>query len=393
MPKQFALAAVILLFSIHSTLAWISYEHTEIGDKSYEAALVLLDKQIKNSRKKLSRLPHISPNIEAIGVVADMTVIGRFSFGQLSAIYGDYASGVDAVNSADFKTRIEGLKRITRGTSSLFIPAEHGRMKNLAANNPTHFSLRAAQEYVKWHKHALELVEQDNSQLWKALHYEAMAQHSLTDLFAFGHMIQDRELTERIFNWATRRTRNQVISTRDWTSFANMIGKATGAHTNFYHNAYNWAGAMMKNSFGDEWRGFGDGKYRIAGVDCKEKTHLLRRKCSDPVTSRQRQVVVRASAVSVGQVLQTALGIAVTPGYEYLATCYVPIHYWNTYEPLEPRNQISSIYKLHSAMNNRGTPMAENGFDFSLGFLEFKSRELRGTVDYADYIGEICNLN
>src|SRR5260370_30062704 len=56
------------------------------------------------------------------------------------------------------------------------------------------------------------------------------------------------------------------------------IGAAfMGGFVNFYHNAYNWKGAMMENLAGDSWRGFGDKRYRIVDQSCVEKSKIGKR--------------------------------------------------------------------------------------------------------------------
>ena len=87
------------------------------------------------------------------------------------------------------------------------------------------------------------------------------------------------------------------------------IGTAfTGGLVNFYHNAYNWKGGMMENIAGDSWRGFGDKRYRIVDQSCVEKSKIGKRNCSDSMTQRQREAIVRAAATSILKVLWVASG-------------------------------------------------------------------------------------
>ena len=80
---------------------------------------------------------------------------------------------------------------------------EQRYMIELAANNVTHFSGVAVRTYAKWHARALNLAR-DKNRLWEALHYEALALHSFTDLFAFGHMNQNRKLSNELIQKSKR---------------------------------------------------------------------------------------------------------------------------------------------------------------------------------------------
>jgi hypothetical protein len=145
------------------------------------------------------------------------------------------------------------------------------------------------------------------------------------------------------------------------------IGTAfMGGLVNFYHNAYNWKGGMMENLAGDSWRGFGDKRYRIVDQSCEEKSKIGKRSCSDAMTQKQREVIVRAAATSILQVLWVASGKSLTAGEEYVAMCRLPVRYWDTYAPIEPENQMAEILELATFMRNTGRPI-EDGFDFKRG--------------------------
>ena len=71
-------------------------------------------------------------------------------------------------------------------------------MLRIANINDWHFSQAAVAWYVGMHRIALKyalLARTDNRYWVKALHYEASALHSLTDLFAFGHVVVSRDRT------------------------------------------------------------------------------------------------------------------------------------------------------------------------------------------------------
>src|SRR5207244_2300265 len=65
-------------------------------------------------------------------------------------------------------------------------------MMRIAAINDWHFSSAALAWYIGMHRMALKYVALavHDPVYWNhALHYEANALHSLTDLFAFGHVV------------------------------------------------------------------------------------------------------------------------------------------------------------------------------------------------------------
>ena len=71
-------------------------------------------------------------------------------------------------------------------------------MIRIAATNDWHFSSAAIAWYIGMHRLALryvELARTDNRYWNDALHYEANALHSLTDVFAFGHIVTNRDST------------------------------------------------------------------------------------------------------------------------------------------------------------------------------------------------------
>jgi hypothetical protein len=250
-------------------------------------------------------------------------------------------------------------------------------------NNANHFSGRAAQAYVKNHRQALLFAPQQD-RLWQALHYEALALHSFTDDFALGHMLESRESTNRLVAWTknVRSPTKRILMARIGVAFL-------GGFVNFYHNAYNWKGGMMENLAGDSWRGFGDKRYRIVDQSCVEKSNIGKRNCSDSVTQRQREVIVRAVATSILEVLWVASGKSLTAGQEYAAMCRLPVRYWDTYAPVEPENQMPEILELVTEMRNTGRRI-EDGFDFSLGILKYQRTKKEGVVDYIDYVEQHC---
>ncbi|HXS82445.1 MAG TPA: hypothetical protein VN896_06945, partial [Methylomirabilota bacterium] len=71
-------------------------------------------------------------------------------------------------------------------------------MIRIAGTNDWHFSSAAIAWYVGMHRLALIYVDRARTdpRFWNhALHYEANGLHSLTDLFAFGHIVANRDRT------------------------------------------------------------------------------------------------------------------------------------------------------------------------------------------------------
>ena len=56
------------------------------------------------------------------------------------------------------------------------------------------------------------------------------------------------------------------------------------------------------------------------------------------MTQKQREVIVRAAATSILEVLWVASGKSLTVGTEYAAICRLPVRYWDAYAPVKPEN-------------------------------------------------------
>jgi hypothetical protein len=393
MRKRCVVLMLVMAASMGAAHAWDSYEHSEVGDAAFLFAVAALDTDAPGTSAKLLSQPHLASDADrgvSISAVANgkevtnhKNEVEQFSFGDLVAIYGDYAEGFNDGNDTGFGRRAANLKQIVRGGRVSDFPDELKILLSLAVNNGNHFSLRAAQAYVQNHRQALLFASQ-NDRLWQALHYEALALHSFTDDFALGHMLESRESTNQLVAWtkSVRSPTKRILMARIGTAFM-------GGLVNFYHNAYNWKGGMMENLAGDSWRGFGDKRYRIVDQSCEEKSKIGKRNCSDAMTQKQREVIVRAAATSILQVLWVASGKSLTAGEEYVAMCRLPVRYWDTYAPVEPENQMAEILELATFMRNTGRPI-EDGFDFSLGILKYRRTKKEGVVDYIDYVTQRC---
>lgn len=181
-------------------------------------------------------------------------------------------------------------------------------MLRIANVNDSHFSNTAVAWYIGMHSHALRAADQAraNPAYWaRALHFEASALHSLTDLFAFGHAVTNRDRTSfgaiknksleksATYDWMEsvlelgggQRSKKGAV-TLDGTLPRNNAGqsngridflgsylgswvrRAKGEHT--YHNSFNDNGADVRNLMGDRFEIFGDGKLRIMEEQSRE---------------------------------------------------------------------------------------------------------------------------
>ena len=193
--------ALALVMGIGSAQAFDSPEHKAIGDTAWHKALA----DGKMDAARLLRLLTLGNGTapsekEPVCAAVNGASMACFSFGDLVAIYGDWAKDYAEVNGPGIARRANVLKGIVQ--RSIEAPRdEKANMMALAQTNFTHFSGEALAAYVKNHDLALHAAA-DKNRLREALHYEALALHSFTDLFAVGHMLEDREMTKALVSWA-----------------------------------------------------------------------------------------------------------------------------------------------------------------------------------------------
>jgi len=270
------------------------------------------------------------------------TSAGGFTMGQLAAFYGDYrrttwcdASGKCFLTDADVGDIKFGkgnvlqkekycppsmlAGRYLEAIASGLVPP-FGTLANTISNtaddaeyneaalwgdemlrigniNDWHFSSGAIAWYVGLHR--LALVYADSARLdpkyWtRALHYEANALHSLTDLFAFGHVVTNRDETSYDimkgmasnagYQWmenvirmggGTRSGSGAVALSASLPTIKDVSGvrndfvksyrttlaqsvKADGERR--YHDEFNKSGAQVRNLNGDDFYILGDAK-------------------------------------------------------------------------------------------------------------------------------------
>ncbi|WP_143085140.1 hypothetical protein [Pseudoalteromonas denitrificans] len=252
-------------------------------------------------------------------------------------------------------------------------------MMRLAMVNQNHFSKTGLAVYIGLHRSALEFAvkAKQNAQYWTlAMHYEAAALHSLTDLFAFGHNVVDRsgtsnkilddtnmlniqpvaDLMEILHDTGIRHDgpSNGILDGLNRVTFmegkvvpgyldnsvtrSDQMGylpqvirpylrvRSLGEKDN--HDTFNLQGAWVKNYRGDLFRIYGDGKYNMEPVPGEPVDYI------DDVSKSVISNAVTASIQSLINAHRYGLN-AVTPGHvgaeqNFEAIAYLP--YWVRYE-------------------------------------------------------------
>ncbi len=279
----------------------------------------------------------------------------QFSFGELVSFYGDYRrtvvaapnGGICYLSNADLPANIhfergngaykayaphpmpaaEFLRCIASGLVPPFGSLGNAisytakkdeydeggwwgdEMMRVAAINDWHFSSNAIAWYVGLHRLALLYVNKarSNPAHWvTAIHYEASALHSLTDLFSFGHAVVNRDRTSLAtikrsgeqnsapIAWMSNvlamggasrnaegivRLSNKLPAISDWPTTryntlkwkVNYIDDFASADENKFHDNFNSKGARVRNLNGDVFQIYGDFRMR----DNPEQTRAL----------------------------------------------------------------------------------------------------------------------
>ncbi len=268
-----------------------------------------------------------------------------FTFGDLVAIYGDYRRTVYADNQGDcyLTNDNNSVVNFTGNRGGQFAPAQittsdylhsigfglcppYGAYGNIGSNtarddqydeagwwgdemmrianvNDTHFSNVAMAWYIGMHRMALKYAVKAiaNPQYWKtAFHCEADALHSLTDLFALGHAVTNRDessyggitkhglLKNPTFLWMESiikmgggtRDGNGIVSLAPYSPATTAELMKTrkdfaptylstwawwGKAEHDYHDYFNNSGATVRNFNGDKFQVYGD--YKLHDLD------------------------------------------------------------------------------------------------------------------------------
>lgn len=293
---------------------------------------------------------HSPTKVLSVDAYTSPTLSGGFTLGQLAALYGDYrrTSYCDA-NGRCFLTNgniskvnfVGGLARTQSPSYTTICPAAvsaveylqdigsglippYGvagnaggnsadnnayedagwwgdEMLRIATTNDWHFTNGAVAWYVGMHRLALLYADSariDPKQWERALHYEANALHSLTDLFALGHVLTNRDETSHdimsdagllqnaAYKWmenvirvggGTRaasgrielssdlpaitdaaRERKDFMASSPSTSAKGLDLASRAVAEKKYHAEFNSTGGQVRNLNGDDFYIFGD---------------------------------------------------------------------------------------------------------------------------------------
>jgi hypothetical protein len=273
--------------------------------------------------------PGAVPQIFAAAGKDSQQELGWFAFGQLVAIYGDMRANVDELNDPHSRPFVTGLKAVADTGDYAHNKPERKRMLELAYVNETHFSGKAVEAYVHWHDQALRTAATDKHRPWLALHYEALALHSFTDLFAVGHMMVDRERTMSLLSVAEKTeakataelksgVRHALEGGLEFFRFYSEEAKAKllfGFFANLSHNGFNFHGAEVTDLRGRSWQAFGDHRFRVT-------------QNGREITAAQRESIRQGVAESVAQVLRALNGKPPPiPSRRYEALAHLPVHF------------------------------------------------------------------
>ena len=386
MKCWFASLTLCAALTTTQALAFSMYEHKEIGDRGFATAwqqFRTLAASVGETWAKQRNVRVAKGGAEPavkVAALAEGKAFAWFSMGDLVALYGDWAGGYEELNDAKAVARAPIWRRMLDEGAEVATDSENARMMELAAVNTTHFAGTALDTYLKWHRLALEHAAKPGG-LAEALHYEALALHSYTDLFAAGHMLEERALTERLLQWAKAKGSWLLKPLKKLGPI--VLSKVWGLWANFYHNAFNTLGARVTNLDGESWRAYGDDKYRVVSAACGKKSRAAQRLCEDPTTREQRAILDAGVARSVLAVLKTAAGRKLERGEAFSSLRKLPVGYAETRRPRAPSEQKLRILRMLAKL---GKAFIKRGFDFTLGILQYEKKEYVGHVSYAEKV-------
>ncbi len=159
----------------------------------------------------------------AVGGDVLITRYGKFSFGEMVAMAGDYFESIEEVarlaessipsdkEQIDYVLWKVNSTRAKPNVSQAAIDAVNDRYNRLAANNETHFSTGSSpgnsnrERYIALHTKAIEQAYAEGSDpftvrrwTWEA--QEAFSQHFLSDAFSAGHVRTQRGNIQRYWS-------------------------------------------------------------------------------------------------------------------------------------------------------------------------------------------------
>jgi hypothetical protein len=216
MRQIIAAALPALLFVAPAARGYEYWEHRYIAEPAASAAFASFDAELP--------LPWLDAEGGAwvrwkdgvkggdveVWTSADANAQGYWgtTFGHLVGIYADWILDVPTLREQTSAAKLNTLrgkeKVVFTGKLDTLIRGGFEFLRD-AAVNESHFSSIAVYTYVDHHHRAIKLaydaawkkkagrITEAAADLTEAVHYEALGCHSLTDLFAPGHLMEDRQ--------------------------------------------------------------------------------------------------------------------------------------------------------------------------------------------------------
>jgi hypothetical protein len=229
-----------------------SAEHVEIGDATGQSVsgYILLDSHNRDLPNRTSPIAQWAPTMQAL-FNGGNTEQKRFlkqglTYGEVLALSGDLFETFDHLNHAPIREIFDLIPLIrTQATTKQLQEATGGRYLSLALRNQAHFSIGKGNNMETWrgrHIEAILIAKSGNANLAYAMN--AAADHFLTDRFAAGHLLTQRNSNKS----GISRTARALASDDDLLSLSAKLD----------HDIDNEYGVKVENIRGDHWTALGD---------------------------------------------------------------------------------------------------------------------------------------
>ncbi|MBS2024615.1 MAG: hypothetical protein JST92_19610 [Deltaproteobacteria bacterium] len=259
------------------------------------------------------------------------------TFGELVERYGDHRDTIDAMLATP-PSELKVIKHAADTTGNTYNnPKEQANYLGLAAKNITHFGTSAVYTYYLYHQTAigyayLAAENNDPNKMWEALHYEARAVHSLTDLFAPGHLFVDRTGVQNVIAGERGLTDGKTAVARLSALNTWLKGSAQGVYDKYgpkKHDEFNASGANVKNlALGDAyWWTYGDGKYYSMNSTGKDGPYSAAVKSVVDLLSAYKFMLLAKQGKAGGKTARAMWQERLTSAQTYDALREVPVAY------------------------------------------------------------------
>jgi hypothetical protein len=377
MSARSLLSAFAFVCAALPARAYVSAEHKALGDGGMTLALQRYT--AAHHASPFANAPKLKTDGPQIWTGGGAVEIGWFTFGDLVAAYGDMCASYEEMTSPYGKANGAAFADIAAHGDYDSHPPVKKHMLQLATLNETHFSAKAVEAYVKWHGQALQTARGGKAKLWLALQYEALANHSLTDLFAVGHMMADRDATMKLEAAAKKESSLAHAEIQKGIAYAlkaeidflhgesdDVIARyVLGFRVNFIHNGFNHWGARVSNLAGQEFQLYGD--HRLAD------------------SPDGRRAIEEAVASSVLQVLETANGNQPKAAMANAALRFLPVRFKNAARSVAMEKE--KVKVLEALAKQRQKVISQGGLDASL---LAKETVPDGSVAYLPELQKLC---